>query len=190
MSRLGQRNALTIRKSTFHHQASTIGCMSAQDHLGPQWYHGSASNWHVGDVVDPKKSHSASHGESKPDTFYMTSSKQEANSYGHMASPMVRVPNSGKPNPNNVALGITPKYSPYIPPEQVARRYTVEPLGEVSHDEHPGATHRNAAQTQGKVRITGKHVITHAEHNAKNLYLPDRSQRSSVLPPTPGGYKP
>jgi hypothetical protein len=150
--------------------------MAALDNVSGVQFHGSTTHWHVGDVVDPSKAHPANHGESDPGKFYMTSSVREANMYGHLSHDS-RMPNQPKPSENAVMLGMARKRSPYIPPNQVARRYTVEPLGKSEPDSHGGVQHANARQTTSPVRITSSHVMTYAEHTDPKLYLPDQRKQ-------------
>ena len=125
--------------------------MSAQDNLNPeQFYHGSTHHFRRGQVIDPAAPHPRNFASSADDKFYFDTRPSKAVEYAGLLD--------------------AESHDLYHEPGGYRSLYTVEPLEGYEPDSRRGDDvrynpddHQTAYQTSGKVRITGKHILTDEE---------------------------
>jgi Rifampin ADP-ribosyl transferase len=102
--------------------------MSAADHLGPQFYHGSADDFSEDDLIDPRKSYDKVGPESQSGRVYFTSDPAKASFYADRAAEKKGTP---------------------------ARVYTVHPQGEYRQDLMTRRSPENKV-SEYPLRVTGE----------------------------------
>lgn len=104
--------------------------MSAEENLGPQWFHGSSSthDYQPGHVIDPSQPHEQAGNESSSSAAYFTSDRAKASFYADRAATKF----GGEPTV-----------------------YTVEPQGEHRHDMMTKRSPENRV-TNSPLTVTGR----------------------------------
>lgn len=127
--------------------------MAASDHLSPpQFFHGSTHHFRRGQVIDPTDPHPTNFESSEADKLYFDTRHAKAVEYAGLQD-------------EGSYRGDT-----YRGPGTYRSVYTVEPLEGHQPDARRNDStnydpddHSTAFETSGKVRVTGKHIVTDKE---------------------------